>query len=63
MIPRVIPKYDFVFWLEPESFEDRAKLDQKFEHWYNHERIDSSINYLTPWQNLTQDATLAIPIG
>ncbi len=56
-------KYDFVFWHEPESLEDLAKLDQQFEHWYNHERIHSSINYLTPWQKLLQDATLSLSLG
>lgn len=56
-------KYDFVFWHEPESLEDLAKLDQEFEHWYNHERIHSSIDYLTPWQKLSQDATLSSSLG
>ena len=56
-------KHDFVFWHEPESLEGLAKLDQAFEHWYNHQRIHSSIIYLTPWQKLLQDATRSLSMG
>lgn len=52
-------KYDFVFWHEPQTLNELKDLDRQFDDWYNHQRIHSSINYLTPWQKLLQDARLS----
>lgn len=56
-------KWDFIFWHEPESFKELQALDGDFTTWYNHERIHSAIGYQMPWQKLTADATLSIPVG
>lgn len=56
-------KWDFVFQHEPQTLAELQKLDDDFIHWYNQERIHSSINYQTPWQKLLEDATLSLPVG
>lgn len=56
-------KWDFVFWQEPTTIAELAALDVDFKHWYNHERIHSAIGFKTPWQKLTEDATLASALG
>lgn len=56
-------KWDFIFWHLPETFDELGQLDNPFQNWYNQERIHSSINYLTPWQRLLQDARLSSPLG
>ena len=56
-------KWDFIFWYQPNTLEELRQLDQDFENWYNQERIHSSINYLTPWQKLLQDARLSTALG
>jgi transposase InsO family protein len=51
-------KYDFFFRQECEAFEQLDPLSKTFKRWYNHERIHSAIDYLTPWQKLKLDARL-----
>jgi putative transposase len=51
-------KYDFFFRQEGDAFEQLDPLSKTFKRWYNHERIHSAIDYLTPWQKLKQEARL-----
>lgn len=51
-------KYDFLFRQECDAFEQLPPLGKTFKRWYNHERIHSALDYLTPWQKLKQDARL-----
>jgi putative transposase len=51
-------KYDFYFRQECDDFEQLDPLSKTFKRWYNHERIHSAIDYLTPWQKLKLDARL-----
>jgi putative transposase len=51
-------KYDFFFRQECDTFEQLTPLSISFKRWYNHDRIHSAIDYLTPWQKLKQDARL-----
>lgn len=51
-------KYDFYFRQECDAFEHLTPLSKTFRRWYNHDRIHSAIDYLTPWQKLQMDARL-----
>jgi putative transposase len=51
-------KYDFYFRQECAEFEQLNPLSKTFKRWYNHDRIHSAIDYVTPWQKLLQDARL-----
>lgn len=51
-------KYDFLFRQECDAFEQLPPLGKTFKRWYNHDRIHSALDYLTPWQKLQQDAIL-----
>jgi putative transposase len=51
-------KYDFFFRQECDTFEQLPSLGKSFKRWYNHDRIHSAIEYVTPWQKLKQDARL-----
>jgi putative transposase len=51
-------KYDFLFRQECDTYEHLTPLSKSFKRWYNHERIHSAIDYLTPWQKLKLDARL-----
>jgi putative transposase len=51
-------KYDFYFRQECDDFEQLTPLSKRFKRWYNHDRIHSAIDYLTPWQKLQQGARL-----
>jgi putative transposase len=51
-------KYDFYFRQEWDAFEHLTPLSKTFRRWYNHDRIHSAIDYLTPWQKLQMDARL-----
>jgi putative transposase len=51
-------KYDFYFRQECDDFEQLTPLSKSFKRWYNHDRIHSAIDYLTPWQKLKLDARL-----
>jgi putative transposase len=51
-------KYDFYFTQECGSYDQLDPLTQQFDRWYNHDRIHSAIDYLTPWQKLQLDARL-----
>jgi putative transposase len=51
-------KYDFFFRQECEDFEQLDPLSNTFKRWYNHDRIHSALDYLTPWQKLKLDARL-----
>ena len=56
-------KWDFVFWHEPETLTELSNLDHDFLDWYNHQRIHSSIGYVTPGHKLKVDAKLSLPVG
>jgi transposase InsO family protein len=51
-------KYDFFFRQECDDYDQLQPLSNRFEKWYNRERIHSVIDYLTPWQKLKLDARL-----
>jgi putative transposase len=51
-------KYDFFFRQECDDFDQLEPLSKTFKRWYNHDRIHSAIDYLTPWQKLKLDARL-----
>lgn len=52
-------KYDYLFRLEINSFQDLKDSLQGFRSWYNNVRLHSSLNYQTPWSVLLQDAILS----
>ena len=51
-------KYDFLFRQECDTFDQLLPLGKSFKRWYNHDRIHSALDYLTPWQKLKMDARL-----
>ena len=52
-------KYDYLFRLEINSFQDLQDSLQDFRSWYNNVRLHSTLNYQTPWSVLLQDAILS----
>lgn len=52
-------KYDYLFRLEINSFQDLKDSLQGFRSWYNTTRLHSSLNYKTPWSIFLQDAILS----
>ena len=52
-------KYDYLFRLEINSFQDLKMSLQGFRSWYNKTRLHSSLKYQTPWSVLLQDAILS----
>lgn len=52
-------KYDYLFRLEINSFQDLIDSLQGFRSWYNTVRLHSSLKYQTPWSALLKDAILS----
>jgi len=52
-------KYDYLFRLEINSFQDLVDSLQGFRSWYNNIRLHSSLKYQTPWSVFLQDAILS----
>lgn len=52
-------KYEYLFRLEINSFQDLQNSLQGFRSWYNNVRLHSSLKYQTPWSILLQDAILS----
>jgi len=52
-------KYDYLFRLEINSFQDLKDSLKGFRSWYNNIRLHSSLKYQTPWSVFLQDAILS----
>jgi len=52
-------KYDYLFRLEINSFQDLEDSLIDFRSWYNKSRLHSSLKYQTPWSVFLQDAILS----
>lgn len=52
-------KYDYLFRLEINSFQDLQDSLQDFRSWYNTVRLHSTLKYQTPWSVLLHTAILS----
>jgi putative transposase len=51
-------KYEFVFRHEVTTSGQLRELVPQFQHWYNRERLHSSLDYQVPWQRLLAEVTV-----